>query len=122
MRRNKAIITGVVLVIGAIVQAISAAAFEQTTVPTGKAAKAQGLTTESTLPGVELTVPSQGANGGQTGAGVTFPGLGSLGVLPKLDFGLELLYGAPDSKIGGEAPNELPPDALTVYGTVKKTF
>lgn len=31
------------------------------------------------------------------GTEVRIPGLGSLGVLPKLDFGLELLYGAASS-------------------------
>lgn len=87
--------------------------------PAGKAAKAQGLSTDQSLPGLELTVPSQTGNGSQTGAGIIFPGLGAL---PKLDFGLELLYGAPEGKATGELPNELPPDALTVYGSVKKTF
>ncbi len=74
------------------------------------------------LPGVELTVPSQAGNGTQTGIGLSIPGLGSLGAFPKLDFGLELLYGAPEGKIISETPGELPPDALTLYGTVKKTF
>jgi hypothetical protein len=98
-----------------------ASAFEQTTVAQGAAAQAQavGEATEQPLPGVELTVPSKGA---QTGATLTIPGFGSIISLPKLDFGLELLYGSPEAKIPGEIATELPPDALTVYGSVKKTF
>ena len=33
-----------------------------------------------------------------TGTEVRIPGFGKVGVLPKLDFGLELLYGATESK------------------------
>jgi hypothetical protein len=116
----RVVIAGICVATAVLAAAPGAFAFEQTVVPAGKAAKvpAQGL--EQSLPGLELTVPSQ--TGGQTGAGITFPGLGSLGALPKLDFGLELLYGAAESKAPGDLPSELPPDALTVYGSVKKTF
>ncbi len=101
---------------------MSASAFEQAVVPAGKAAKSTEATPDQPIPGVELTTPSQTANGSQTGLGIQIPGLGALGALPKLDFGLELLYGAQDNKVTGEVPSELPPDALTLYGSVKKTF
>ena len=42
---------------------------------------------------VELA-PLPGASSGSTGTEVRIPGLGKLGNLPKMDFGLELLYGA----------------------------
>ncbi len=75
------------------------------------------------LPGVELMVPAPNANGPQTGATITIPGLGSFGTLPKLDFGLELLYGSPETTTPGETPSgEELPDAFTVHGSVKKTF
>jgi hypothetical protein len=122
MIRISGIVAGVSVAFGAVICATSASAFEQTMIPTGKAARAQGLAVEQTLPGVELTTPSQSGNTTQTGAGIVIPGLGALGALPKLDFGLELLYGAPDSNAAGEPQGELPPDALTVYGSVKKTF
>jgi hypothetical protein len=112
-------------VCGAVLLALSplgASAFEQTVVPAGKAARITGALPDEPIPGLELTVPAQTGNTTQTGAGVVIPGFGALGALPKLDFGLELLYGAPDTKAVGEVPAELPPDALTVYGSVKKTF
>lgn len=56
-----------------------------------------------------------------TGTEVRIPGLGKLGVLPKMDFGLELLYGANDPKLP-EAEQEPTPDDLTIRGTVKHKF
>lgn len=55
------------------------------------------------------------------GTEVRIPGLGKLGVLPKMDFGLELLYGAADSK-QQEATPEQSPDGVVVRGTVKHRF
>ena len=56
--------------------------------------------------------------------GFELPGLGSLGVLPKLDFGLELLYGeapAPIESDDFKARNTDPED-LTIRGTFKHRF
>jgi hypothetical protein len=57
---------------------------------------------------------------GDTGTEVRIPGLGKLGVLPKMDFGLELLYGANESK--QPEPIEQPAEDLTIRGTVKHNF
>jgi len=46
-----------------------------------------------------LTVPEVSI-GSESGTEVRIPGLGKVGVLPKLDFGLELLYGATDQQKG----------------------
>jgi hypothetical protein len=57
------------------------------------------------------------------GTEIRIPGLGKLGVLPKMDFGLELLYGAAETQPVGQpeaAPN--PEDDLTVRGSVKHRF
>jgi len=55
---------------------------------------------------------------------VGIPGLGSLGVLPKLDFGLELLYG--DKPVAVAEPRddaiESDPDGLRIKGTFKHRF
>jgi len=56
-----------------------------------------------------------------TGTEVRIPGLGRLGVLPKMDFGLELLYGAADPK-QPDAAAEQPADGVVVRGTVKHRF
>lgn len=61
--------------------------------------------------------------------GFRVPGLGSF-ALPKLNFGLELLYGAPGTDaaplsigpdIGTGGPGQ-PADDLTIRGTVKRRF
>ena len=56
-----------------------------------------------------------------TGTEVRIPGLGKLGVLPKMDFGLELLYGAADPKQSDAAP-EGTAEGVVVRGTVKHRF
>lgn len=58
--------------------------------------------------------------GADAGTEVRIPGLGKLGVLPKMDFGLELLYGANETKqIEPEQPT---PEDLTIRGSVKHNF
>jgi hypothetical protein len=71
--------------------------------------------------GTELTTPSA-AEGGAAGTEVRIPGLGKLGVLPKMDFGLELLYGANETKRPDAVDSETPADDLTVRGTIKHNF
>jgi hypothetical protein len=58
---------------------------------------------------------------GQTpGTEVRIPGLGTVGVLPKLDFGLELLYGANENK--GPIQDKADPDDVQLRGTIKHRF
>ena len=60
----------------------------------------------------------------ETGTEIRIPGLGKLGVLPKMDFGLELLYGAAEQKQPDGAPEAAPTpeDDLMIRGTVKHRF
>ncbi len=67
-----------------------------------------------------------GKKSAETGTEVRIPGLGSLGVLPKMDFGLELLYGA------AATPQDVEPEQdgvsndedsdLRIRGSVKHRF
>lgn len=58
----------------------------------------------------------------ETGTEIRIPGLGKLGVLPKMDFGLELLYGAAENQPAGQPEAAKPEDDLTVRGSVKHRF
>ena len=59
----------------------------------------------------------------ESGTEIRIPGLGSLGVLPKMDFGLELLYGAADQKPSDGTVETAPtPDDLMIRGSVKHRF
>jgi hypothetical protein len=58
--------------------------------------------------------------GKTTGTEVRIPGLGTVGVLPKLDFGLELLYGANENK--GLPQDKTNPDDVQIRGTIKHRF
>jgi hypothetical protein len=83
--------------------------------PTGAAAQdpRAGIASDSAIP------PSE------TGTEISIPGLGKLGVLPKMDFGLELLYGATDHSTTTTSPVDpeaTPDDDLMIRGTVKHRF
>ncbi len=59
----------------------------------------------------------------ETGTEIRIPGLGKLGTLPKMDFGLELLYGATETEKPQEpAKIEDDPSDLTIRGSVKHRF
>jgi hypothetical protein len=69
----------------------------------------------------EITTDPAKSSGGTE---VRIPGLGKLGVLPKMDFGLELLYGAAEER---KPVDETPVDPnntddLTIRGSVKHRF
>lgn len=54
------------------------------------------------------------------GTEVRIPGLGKLGVIPKVDFGLELLYGAADSKRPSDPPaGSENADGVTLRGKLR---
>lgn len=58
----------------------------------------------------------------EAGTEIRIPGLGKLGVLPKMDFGLELLYGAAENQPTGQPDAAKPEDDLMVRGSVKHRF
>jgi hypothetical protein len=71
--------------------------------------------------GVNFSLPEPGKAG--AGTEVRIPGLGKLGVLPKMDFGLELLYGAAEAKpLQEPAEPADQQDDLMIRGTVKHRF
>jgi hypothetical protein len=65
--------------------------------------------------GLSLKTPELSIGQG-SGTEVRIPGFGSVGVLPKLDFGLELLYGATDPK---GVPEKAEPSDVQIRGTIK---
>jgi len=69
---------------------------------------------------LNFSAPKGGVGEG-TGTEVRIPGLGKLGVLPKMDFGLELLYGANDSAPQAQEPEQSDED-LRIRGSVKHNF
>lgn len=114
-----------VVLAGAPVQA-----FEETTVlPSGSGQDASAAPAPGLQPGqdlglgtdgaLDLTDPATRPPAKDSGTEVTIPGIGTIGVLPKLDFGLELLYGKQGSTT--EEPVE-GNGGLSVGGRVKHTF
>jgi hypothetical protein len=77
-------------------------------------------TAAAPVAGVQAAAPAAKA---ETGTEIRIPGLGKLGTLPKMDFGLELLYGAAEGK---PTPDQTPEDKdnqdLTIRGSVKHKF
>ncbi len=100
-------------------------AFEEQTSGTTAAPASKGTpeSDPSKTPQSDLGSPS---NIGDTNGGtvVRIPGLGTLGKLPKMDFGLELLYGAAETENlvdDSQEPNATTDD-LRIRGTIKHQF
>lgn len=119
MKSRMGIVLGVLL---AVASPQSLAFEEQTTGVAPSATPAPAAKTEQgPAAGLETAPPQAKPEGTE----ITIPGLGRLGVLPKMDFGLELLYGAnespkqPEGEPGVTAPLD---DDLTIRGSIKKSF
>lgn len=107
----------------------SALAFEETTVGAGqpKAPVAPVLELPKDLPkapedatkGLNFSTPEFQLT--PPGTEIRIPGLGKVGVLPKLDFGLELLYGANEQKGTIEDKGDATDD-VQLRGTIKHRF
>lgn len=103
------------IILGGVLGIISQAAlaFQETNSGSQSATAGSGNASK-----VELGTPS--AAGRSTGPEIKLPGLGTIGALPKLDFGLELLYGASTPQTG---PRDDKSDAGTqIRGTLKYRF
>jgi hypothetical protein len=103
-----------------------ALAFEETTIGGGqpqKAPAAPALELPKATPdgskGLNLSSPELSL-GKTSGTEVRIPGLGTVGVLPKLDFGLELLYGANEQR--GLPQDKTDSDDVQIRGTIKHRF
>ena len=86
---------------------------KSTVVPQAPAADGTGAAVQSAAPAAKA----------ETGTEIRIPGLGKLGTLPKMDYGLELLYGATETgKAQEPAKIEEDPSDLTIRGELKHKF
>jgi hypothetical protein len=88
------------------------------------ASEATGQTVAPSLePGKGLNLAVPGLNLGKgNGTEVRIPGIGTVGVLPKLDFGLELLYGANGNETKGMPDEKNDAGDVQIRGTIKHRF
>ncbi len=109
----------------ALASAASATAFTETKVPppAGQSAplnEGSQFRIETPEQGSGLSILSPGdANSRETE--LSIPGVGSIGKLPKLDFGLELLYGSGSGQ-GAESPLENKDDDVLIKGKIRHRF
>ena len=59
---------------------------------------------------------------GKSGTELTIPGIGSVGTLPKLDFGLELLYGSKTPPDVPQLDQQRPDGDMQIKGTLSHKF
>jgi hypothetical protein len=87
---------------------------QQTAAPVAKSGAAAQLDVPS------VVVPE----GASKGTPVRIPGLGTLGVIPKMDFGLELLYGVADASnpVKRPDPKNSDVDDVLIRGAIKHKF
>ncbi len=91
-------------------------AFEEQKAPAAPAAESPP---SAGVSGTQQPVP---ATPRSEGTEIRIPGLGKLGTLPKMDFGLELLYGAAETDRPQEPSNIDDPEDLTIKGSIKHNF
>ncbi|GJM02088.1 MAG: hypothetical protein DHS20C08_05890 [Rhodomicrobium sp.] len=87
-------------------------AFQETELP-GTAAPVA----KSGDPAVGLALPDADTSADK-GTSITIPGLGTIGTIPKVDFGLELLYQDDET----QAVDQLDDDGLAIKGRLKHSF
>jgi hypothetical protein len=80
-----------------------------------KAPANPALNLDGTGTSIETRPPASGTE-------VRIPGLGKLGVLPKFDFGLELLYGEQKSSSGSERGQAGEGDDVQIRGSLRHRF
>lgn len=110
------------VVCGVAVASSAALAFQETK---GGAAGEQQAPGAAVAPLPQLDLRNTGTSvAPPAGVEVRIPGLGKLGVLPKFDFGLELLYGANDPKTTEveRQGQTLPGDDMQIRGSLKHRF
>jgi hypothetical protein len=78
-----------------------------------------GLPSALQVPGLDARQPQSGLGAG-AGTEIRVPGVGSVGTLPKLDFGLELLYGA--NELPGRPDDRSQPSDVQIRATIKHRF
>jgi len=91
---------------------------------------APGTPVQDELPALRMIDPTSASPASSQGTPLNIPGIGYIGTLPKFDFGLELLYGAPDEpkfemKDVPTAPGtagEAKDNDVVIRGTLKHRF
>ncbi len=107
----------------ALVAGHGAFAFQEQKGSTPQATEAAPVPAEAAPGDPKAGLSDEAAVKPEAGTEIRIPGLGKLGVLPKMDFGLELLYGAAEGQPSDQpAPAVNPEDDLTVRGSVKHRF
>jgi hypothetical protein len=112
----------VIAVLG--LSASGAIGFQETTIGGGEQQKSPAAPVlelpKGPADGKGVTLSPEINLGKTSGTEVRIPGIGTVGVLPKLDFGLELLYGANEPK--GTPLDQSNPDDVQIRGTIKHRF
>lgn len=93
-------------------------AFQETEVDMGAVRDGAAGLQHNADDGAGLSLPSDDIQSSKKGTIINIPGLGVVGTLPELNFGLELLYSDEKSK----AVEELSDDDLTIKGRLKHNF
>lgn len=123
MMRARVVISTIVLALAGS----SALAFEETTPEAGlekhqSASPAKRAIVKPSLnlngTGTSVDVPPRASGGTE----VRIPGLGKLGVMPKLDFGLELLYGGREQTPLEADRNRAESDDVHIRGSIRHRF
>jgi hypothetical protein len=104
-----------------------ARAFTETAVPPAQPQASQTPPAQQQLQKPEAGSPDSLAlvkpgDAKPNGTELSIPGIGSVGVLPKLDFGLDLLYGAGSDPVQERPQENNESQDVTIKGTIRHRF
>lgn len=110
-----------------VLQITGAAAFSTEPVPPPPASMQGNPPSQFAQPGISGQVPQFDMSdplvaGTPKGTDLIIPGLGTLATLPKLDFGLELLYGPKNGPEALQLDQHAPDSDMQIKGTLSHKF
>ena len=123
--REAALACGIALSL--VLKISAAAAFSTEPVPPPPASMQANPPSQFTQPGISGQVPQFDMSdplvtGTPKGTDITIPGLGTLATLPKLNFGLELLYGPQNGPEALQLDQHAPDSDMQIRGTLSHKF
>jgi hypothetical protein len=120
MGSNMTIFRPMMAVVALVLASTTAYAFQEQQAAAPAAKSPVAAVGQADAPSVGVTDTTVAGKG----TAVRIPGLGTLGVIPKMDFGLELLYGVADASNPAKRPEAKNADVddVLIRGTIKHKF
>jgi len=108
---------------------LNASSFEKTNIDTsiaksteqGAVSQNEAAETPDNAGAAAQNLRTNSEDASESPTAISVPGIGTVGIIPKLDFGMELLYGNEEKQQTQQLP-DAEEDSLQIRGTIKHRF